>query len=151
MLEFGARFVNRLASLEGCSNDAKPLYQDIIERCNYLCATAEEHKAEIDTHQYPKHSVEVLLLHTELVSLVQASNVVNPSNVQTLRGSGLRILSECDAYFTTYSSCRIYETAASRVRRMLQLAVPFYQTVSMEERKAIYLAMQTDFRGNGHW
>jgi hypothetical protein len=151
------QMADKLSSLEGCREDSYPLYQEISERCKDIAKKADKVKSECDQLEYPQHAVDILLLQAELkvIEIRCAQVIKNPeikkSEISQLRTNGLKFLEDCAPYFQRYQSCRKFEDAVSRARNMLQGATPFYEAVSLAERKAIDGAMRHEFGQRVSW
>lgn len=144
-------FLDRLAST-GCQEEAKHLYKDTINKCNKVRKIADIHKTESDKGHYYPTTVDIILLQTQLVILeIRACREASdPSKLQQLRDSGLNLLEDCGKNFQKYASTRKFEPIATRLRDALTSGF-FNLAVSMEERREIVRAMNTELRGTGHW
>jgi hypothetical protein len=144
------QFADRLSSLK---DDATLLYQKVIKDCSNIREKSSKIKTECDEQQYYSLAVELMLLEIELLVLsIRASIIVDKSNTLKLRDVGLQIWNGFERYFRAYKPCRKYEPAAIRAKEMLRnLAGPFYETVSQEERAAICQAMRGDFGSAVRW
>src|SRR5271155_332768 len=113
------QFVNRL-SCAGFKSDATPLYQKVIKECAGLQTKLSKCKVECDEHHYYSLAVEIMLVQAELMALAtRASQVVDQSKTQSFRNTGFQLLDTCEVYFQKSPSCRKYEPAVARARKML--------------------------------
>ena len=146
------QFLIRLSSLNGCREEAVPLYVKMIKDCEALRLRASQVKSQCDQRQYHQLAVEIILLQVDITTLAaRAAEIVDKSNIQTFRETGLQLLHDCEAYFQTYQSCKIYKLAAERARETLRVFGPFYESVSQEERNAVYEAMRGSFGNAVRW
>jgi hypothetical protein len=144
------RFVKALFNLDGCQEEARSLRHGTIRQCPTQLQKAKKLLQECEKHRYHGHAVEILLHEMELIQLQIYPSTKNASN-EKLRQEGQTTLKECDRYLETYQSCEKYRARVNRARKALKTTIPFYEAVSEAERKAILRAMQTEFRGTGHW
>ena len=144
------RVADRLSSLAGCGQDAEKFRKDIGDKCRAVRRQSKKRKQECDGRQFHALSVEILLLQMQALQL-ESCAASNERDIKQ-REEGLQIFSQCEKYFDQYASCQKYRPAAERARDILiKSSGPFYQAVSLVERKAIVAAMRTELRGTGHW
>ena len=146
------QFLKQLSSLRGCEDEAIPLYVKMMKECELLRSEAGKIKSECDQRNYHCLAVESILLQVDITALsARAAEIVDKSKIEKFRETGLQLLDACEVYLRTYQSCEIYRTAAERAREMLRVLGPFYDSVSQEERNAVYEAMSGNFGNAVRW
>ena len=145
------QFLGRQTSI-GFKSHAVPSYKKVIKDCTTLQAKLSKHKAECDSRMYHSLAVEMIISQAELMALAtRASHIVDRPEAQKHRDRGLELLDSCEAYFQKFPSCRRYESSVERARKGLRVLQTFYDSVSPEERRAIYQGMQGTLGSSGRW
>ena len=145
------QFLGRQSSI-GFKSDAVPFYDKVIKDCTSLQAKLSKHKAECDSRMYHSLAVEMIIIQAELMALAtRASQFVGRPKALGHRDRGVELLDSCEAYFQKYPSCRCYESSVERAREGLRVLHTFYDSVSPEERRAIYQGMQGTLGSSGRW
>src|SRR6202022_467424 len=83
--------VTHLATLDGCKEDANPIYKDIVNKCGAFCPPAERCQSSSEQRQYHDLTVEILLLRVQYMSLLlRGCQSVAPSRIVSIRTAGLQ-------------------------------------------------------------
>ncbi|KAI2602657.1 putative NF-X1 finger and helicase domain protein [Hypoxylon sp. NC1633] len=118
-----------------------------LEDCERLITQAKETK-------YVRQELEGHIFFTKLVALVQQMNVTGLTHGEELPESAMARaeshISEAEALILKYPSTALLRKEFDEVERMLSNGV-FYREVSVEEKRAVWMAMAQEFSGTGPW
>ena len=125
----------------------------MLYKCKRLRSIANKRKTECEDGHYHGLAVDIMLLQLQIIQLqIRPSVQVSSGLQQCQRQDGFGILSECQLYFEKYDFCRKYQTAANRALEMLSdPSGPFYESVSVAERKSALEGMQAEPYATENW